>query len=137
MTFSAENPDSDDNNGKRRNLRPLANLFPYLMNYKMRVVAALAFLVLAAATTPTLPLAVRRMLDSGFTNADSQLIGQYFLALIGIAGLLAISSAGRYYFVIWLGERVVADLRREVFAHLTNLSASFSTKPRPANSYRA
>ena len=90
MTFSAENPDSDDNNGKRRNLRPLANLFPYLMNYKMRVVAALAFLVLAAATTLTLPLAVRRMLDSGFTNADSQLIGQYFLALIGIAGLLAI-----------------------------------------------
>ena len=86
---------------------------------------ALLFLMIASATTLSLPLAVRSMIDNGFTNADSSFVDNYFYALFGIAALLAISSSGRYYFVIWLGERVVADLRRDVFAHLTRLSSSF------------
>jgi ATP-binding cassette subfamily B protein len=110
---------------RRRSLRPLARLAPYLRRYKGKVAGALFFLVLAAVTTLSLPLAVRRMIDKGFTHSDSFFIADYFIALIGIAAVLALASAGRYYFVITLGERVVADLRRDVFAHVTRLSASF------------
>ncbi|MEP0941294.1 MAG: ABC transporter transmembrane domain-containing protein [Rhizobiaceae bacterium] len=109
----------------RVGLRPLARLLPYIMRYKGHLVGAFVFLALAAATTLSLPLAVRSMIDNGFSKADSAFIDNYFYALFAIAALLAVSSSMRYYFVIWLGERVVADLRNEVFAHLTKLSASF------------
>ena len=109
----------------RLGLRPLTRLFPYVLRYKGHLVGALVFLALAAATTLSLPLAVRSMIDNGFTKADSTFVDNYFYALFAIAAVLAISSSMRYYFVIWLGERVVADLRNEVFAHLTKLSASF------------
>jgi ATP-binding cassette subfamily B protein len=106
-------------------MKPLAHLLPYILRYKGHVVGAMIFLALAAITTLSLPLAVRSMVDNGFSKADSAFVDNYFYALFAIAGLLAISSAMRYYFVIWLGERVVADLRTDVFAHLTKLSASF------------
>ena len=109
----------------RSGIRPLARIFPYLARYKGHVAGALFFLVIAAATTLTLPLAVRRVIDFGFSAEDTQFINNYFAMLVAISAVLAISSAGRYYFVIWLGERVVADLRRDVFAHVTRLSASF------------
>lgn len=109
----------------RTGLGPLKGLVPYIMRYKAHLGGALVFLVLAALTTLSLPLAVRRMVDEGFTEANSTLVNSYFYALFAIAALLAISSAGRYYFVIWLGERVVADLRHDVFSHITRLSASF------------
>ena len=106
-------------------MKPLAHLLPYILRYKGHVVGAMIFLALAAITTLSLPLAVRSMVDNGFSKADSAFVDNYFYALFAIAGLLAISSAMRYYFVIWLGERVVADLRTDVFAHQTKLSASF------------
>ncbi len=121
----SDEPAPMDEEEKRRNLRPLLTLYPYLLRYKLQVAAALVFLVLAAATTLVLPIAVRRLVDSGFSVADSQLVGNYFAALMAIAAMLAVSSAGRYYFVIWLGERVVADLRKDVFSHITTLSAFF------------
>ena len=110
---------------RRRALSPLRALMPYMLRYRGHVVAALFFLTLAAATTLTLPLAVRRMIDHGFSSADSTFIAQYFSMLVAIAALLALASACRYYFVITLGERVVADLRRDVFGHVTTLSADF------------
>ena len=110
---------------KRRSIRPLATIFPYLLKHKARVVAAICFLMLAAATTLTLPLAVRRMIDHGFSQNDTQFIDQYFTMLVAIAAVLAIASSGRYYFVIWLGERVVSDIRSDVFRHLTTLGADF------------
>jgi ATP-binding cassette subfamily B protein len=85
----------------------------------------LFFLSLAAFTTLALPTAVRRMIDHGFNAADRGLINSYFVMLFLIAGLLAIASACRYFFVINLGERIVADLRRDVFAHVTRLSPAF------------
>jgi ATP-binding cassette subfamily B protein len=111
--------------GQRRSLRPLRRVFPYLARYKRLVAGALFFLALAAATTLTLPLAMRRMIDHGFGSTDSTFISQYFSMLLVIAALLAVASAARYYFVITLGERVVADLRRDVFAHVTKLSPAF------------
>ena len=109
----------------RRSLRPLSRIFPYLGRYRGMVAGALFFLTLAAATTLTLPLAVRRMIDHGFSASDTDLIANYFSMLIVIAVVLAGASAARYYFVITLGERVVADLRRDVFAHVARLSPGF------------
>jgi ATP-binding cassette subfamily B protein len=106
-------------------LKPLKTLFPYVLRYKGMVAAALFFLVLAAATTLTLPLAVRRMIDHGFNASDSGFIANYFSMLMAVAAVLALASACRYYFVITLGERVVADIRRDVFAHVTTLSPAF------------
>ena len=110
---------------RRRSLKPLGRLAPYVRRYPGLALGAMAALVLAAVTTLALPLAVRRMIDHGFTTDDSSLIANYFLMLMGMAGLLAAASGLRYYFVITLGERVVADLRSDVFSHVTRLSPAF------------
>jgi len=109
----------------RRSLGPLRRLAPYVLRYQGMVGAALFFLALAAVTTLTLPLAVRRMIDHGFSSSDSTFIADYFSMLVMIAALLALASACRYYFVVTLGERVVADIRRDVFDHVTTLSPAF------------
>jgi ATP-binding cassette subfamily B protein len=88
------------------------------------VLAALAALVASAAATLAVPLAVRGMVDHGFSGAGGT-IDSYFIALIGLGLALAVASAGRMYAVNWLGERVVADLRREVFGHLAMLGPAF------------
>ncbi len=106
-------------------LRPLRRIAPYVVRYRGLVAGALLFLLLAAATTLSLPIAVRHMIDRGFSESDSVFISQYFLVLIGVAALLALASACRYFFVITLGERIVADLRADVFTHVTQLSPGF------------
>jgi len=116
--------------GRRPNLRPLASLLPYIGRYRGRALAALGALVLAAVTTLVVPLAVRRMIDFGFTERGLSLINSYFLVMIGIAAVLAFASASRFYLVTTLGERIVADLRGDVFAHLTSLSAAFFDEAR-------
>ena len=110
---------------KRRSVAPLARLLPYLMRYRGLVAGALVFLSLAAAATLALPLAIRRMVDHGFNQTDPSFINSYFTMLIAMAVVLALASAMRYYYVITLGERIVADLRREVFDHVTQLSPAF------------
>ena len=116
------------NSSKRTSLRPLAKLVPYILKYKIQVALAIFFLLLAAVTTLTLPMAVRRVIDHGFTGSDPALVNSYFTVLIAIAGLLALASSCRYYFVIWIGERIVADLRNDVFANVTRLSPEFFDK---------
>jgi ATP-binding cassette subfamily B protein len=116
--------------GRRPNLRPLASLLPYIGRYRGRALAALGALVLAALTTLVVPIAVRRMIDFGFTERGLNLINSYFLVMIGIAAVLAFASASRYYLVTTLGERIVADLRSDVFSHLTSLSAAFFDEAR-------
>ena len=124
MAEARENqPSESPRRGKA--LRPLARLVPYLSRYRPMVAAATFFLVLAAATTLALPLAVRRMVDHGFAFSDGSFINNYFGMLMALATLLAVASAMRYYYVITIGERVVADLRREVFTHITRLSPAF------------
>jgi ATP-binding cassette subfamily B protein len=108
-----------------RSIRPLGRLLPYLKRYRGVVAGALAALTVAAVTSLALPLAVRRMIDHGFSQADSSFINSYFVMLMVMAIVLAVASAMRYYFVITLGERIVSDLRREVFDHDTRLSPSF------------
>ncbi|ESW86812.1 ABC transporter [Mesorhizobium sp. LSJC269B00] len=116
---------SGEQDGRRRSLGPLRRLYPYIFRYRKLVIGALISLAIAAATTLALPLAVRRMIDHGFSASGTVVIAEYFAALVAMAAILAAASAGRYYFVITLGERVVADIRSDVFSHVTTLSPSF------------
>jgi len=110
---------------KARTLKPLKRLMPYLMRHRARVWAALLALLAAAAATLAVPLAVRRVIDHGFSAENAQFVDKYFAMMLGVAALLAVASAARYYFVTWLGEKVVADLRTDVFSHLLHLSPAF------------
>ena len=109
----------------RRSLKPLLALVPYVARYRGRIAAALGALTVAAMATLAVPLAVRRMIDFGFAAESAEFIDQYFAMMLVVAAVLAASSALRYYLVITLGERVVADLRDAVFSHLLRLSPGF------------
>jgi ATP-binding cassette, subfamily B, bacterial len=91
----------------------------------MRIVLALIALTIASAATLVVPVAVRRMIDFGFSDSNAGLIRAYFLGMIGVVAVLALASGARYYLVMTLGERVVAELRANLFAHLTRLDPSF------------
>src|SRR5919112_5839792 len=103
----------------------LKPLLPFALAYKGRIAAALAALVAASAATLVVPVAVRRVVDHGFSEQSGHIINAYFGVLILVVAVLALASALRYYFVITLGERVVADLRAAVFRHLTRLDPAF------------
>ena len=114
-----------EENSKRKSLRPLLMLKPLIVAHKGMVAAAFVALVVSALAMLSVPMAVRRMIDSGFGANDASLINNYFLTLIGIGLVIAIASPARIYCVNWLGERVVADLRARTFAHLARLGPSF------------
>jgi len=106
-------------------LQPLKLLVPYVQRYQARAIAAAVALLVAAFATLAVPIAVRRMIDFGFTDRGAELINNYFTVLIAVAAVLGLASAARFYLVTTLGERIVADLREEVFVHLTKLSPEF------------
>lgn len=114
-----------DRRGRMDTLKPLRRIFPFLAPYRAYILGALVALLAAAAATLVVPLAVRRMIDHGFNRENALFIDQYFGMLIMVALVLGVASATRYYFVTWIGERVVADLRDAVFRKLTDLSLSF------------
>jgi len=109
----------------RAQLRPLLALAPYVARYRWRAILALISLTVAAITTLVVPVAVRRMIDFGFTPQGIAMINSYFSVMIAVVAVLAGASASRYYLVMTIGERIVADLRRDVFAHLISLSPAF------------
>ncbi|WP_022720938.1 ABC transporter transmembrane domain-containing protein [Rhodopseudomonas sp. B29] len=110
---------------KRSRLKPLLALAPYVGRYRGRAALATIALVVAAVTTLVVPMAVRRLIDFGFSAEGIELINSYFSVMLGVVAVLAVASAARYYLVMTIGERIVADVRRDVFAHLTALSPSF------------
>lgn len=123
--LTADDRAQDDQRSGRKRLRPLLGLWPYLLNYRGRALLALVALTVAAVTTLVVPVAVRRMIDLGFSPEGIALVNNYFSVMLGVVAVLAGASALRYYLVMTIGERIVADLRRDVFAHLTTLSPSF------------
>jgi ATP-binding cassette, subfamily B, bacterial len=123
--LSASDTNSETRVPSRRQLRPLMALWPYIWRHPGMVLAALVALVVSAAVMLTVPVAVRRMIDHGFSDADGVFIDKYFAMLIAIGLVLAVASAGRMFAVNWLGERVVADLRANVFRHLATLGPAF------------
>ena len=109
----------------RAKLRPLLALAPYMARYRGRAFLALIALTIAALTMLMVPVAVRRMIDFGLSPEGIAMINSYFSVMIAMVGVLAFSSAARFYLVMTIGERIVADLRRDVFAHLISLSPAF------------
>ena len=111
-------------------LGALKPLVPYGLAYRGRIAAALAALMVASGATLVVPIAVRRVVDFGFTDQGRGYIDAYFALLLVVVSVLALASALRYYLVITLGERVVADVRSAVFRHLTSLDPAFFDRTR-------
>jgi ATP-binding cassette subfamily B protein len=114
-----------DRREKGGSLKPLLRLAPFVARYKLRVVAAFVALTVAAVVTLAVPMALRRVIDFGFSGENLDMINRYFAVMILVVAALAIASAMRFYLVTWLGERVVVDLRTAVFDQLTKLSLAF------------
>ncbi|MER2264714.1 ABC transporter transmembrane domain-containing protein [Methylobacterium oxalidis] len=109
----------------KASLSALRPLIPFAAAYRGRILAAFISLVFASGATLVVPIAMRRVIDHGFSEEGHSVIDAYFLALLGVVAVLALSSAARYYTVVTLGERVVADLRSAVFRRLTVLDPAF------------
>ncbi|GAB3477687.1 ABC transporter transmembrane domain-containing protein [Polaromonas eurypsychrophila] len=109
--------------------RSLSGLLPFLRPYRGRILLAMFFLVMAAVATLVFPLALRSLIDGGLSAADKgqQLMAlrTHFFELFGVAAALGLFSAGRFYMVSWLGERVTADLRNAVYRHVLRQSPEF------------
>ncbi|HVH04068.1 MAG TPA: ABC transporter transmembrane domain-containing protein [Amaricoccus sp.] len=116
-----------DDRGKARGVGPLRGLWPYLSPYRATLWLALAALTLTAAVTLSLPIAVRRVVDNFFADSVS-LVDAYFLAALGIAALLALGTAARFYLVTRLGERVIADIRKAIYDKVIGLSPGFTER---------
>lgn len=131
---SAALPDPGPDPGERT--RPpfssLGLLWTHARDYPWHIVAAGVALVVAALATLAIPQGLKLVVDQGFgANSDAD-IAPYFRALLGIVTVLAVASALRFYFVSWMGERVVADLRKETQAHLLGLDPAWFELNRPS-----
>ena len=123
-------PDPTSPAKRSARLRPLLALAPYVARYRGRAALAFVSLTIAAVTTLLVPVAVRRMIDFGFTPEGIARINSYFSVMVAVVAVLAMASASRFYLVMTIGERIVADLRRDVFAHLMSLSPAFFNSSR-------
>ena len=114
--------------------RSLSGLLPFIRPYRGMVFLAGLFLVLAALSTLAFPLALKTLIDQGLVAAEPgarvMQLREHFVALFGVAAALGVFSAARFYVVSWLGERITADLRNAVYAHVLRQSPEFfeSTK---------
>jgi ATP-binding cassette subfamily B protein len=109
----------------RGSLKLLVELWRFVRPYRPQLAGALAALLVAAATVLGLGMGLRRLVDQGFAGSDAALLNQAVLVLFGVVGLLALATYVRFYLVSWLGERVVADIRRRVFDHILTLSPAY------------
>ena len=109
--------------------RSLSGLAPFLRPYRGRIALALLFLVLAALATLAFPVALRSLIDGGLVQSDKgaqvMALREHFVALFAVAVALGLFSAARFYMVSWLGERVTADVRNAVYAHVLQQSPEF------------
>jgi len=117
----------EEDREKSKRIGALRALWPYVLPYKALLGTAIAVLVLTAAVSLILPMAVRRVVDAFETEAAA-LLDSYFAAALGIAALFALGTALRYYLVTLLGERVVADIRTAVFDRMIGMSPAFYEK---------
>ncbi|MDR3451908.1 MAG: ABC transporter transmembrane domain-containing protein [Rhodoferax sp.] len=116
-------------NAPKGSPRSLSGLTPFLRPYRGRIGLALMFLVMAAVATLLFPLALRSLIDGGLVSTDKgaqvMALREHFFALFAVAVTLGLFSAGRFYMVSWLGERVTADIRNAVYAHVLRQSPEF------------
>jgi len=108
-----------------RDISKLRGIVRFLSPYKLWVAGAMVALVIAAGSVLAIGQALRRVVDLGFSVENAEFLDQYFLALLGIVAVLAFATFARFFMVSWIGERVVADVRREVYNHVIKLSPTF------------
>ncbi|MGZ5101107.1 MAG: ABC transporter transmembrane domain-containing protein [Usitatibacter sp.] len=121
-------PASTTQEPRKSSLATLKGLVPFLAPYKRQFLMAGVALLVAAGATLAIPYAFKQMIDLGFGAAGSksiQHVDLYFLALFGVASVLAVATAARFYMVSWLGERVTADIRNAVYKHVVTQSPQF------------
>ncbi|HEX6866712.1 MAG TPA: ABC transporter transmembrane domain-containing protein [Caulobacteraceae bacterium] len=110
---------------RRRDIRPLAHLLPFLKDDWGDAIAAGFFLLVAAAATLSLTVAARYVVDHGFAAGSAEVLNRAFLVLGGVSLVLACASALRFYFITRLGERIVADLRQALYANIMRLDPAW------------
>ena len=106
-------------------IKILASIWPFLRPYMAAMAAASVALLVAATTVLALGQGLRFLVDEGFSGGSTALLDQAFVILLGVVTLLAVATYARFYLVSWIGEKVVADLRRAVFAHVLSLDLGF------------
>ena len=110
---------------KTKDIRVLKGLVEYLSPYKWGLVGALIALIIAASTVLSIGQGLRFLVDDGFGSNDAALLDKALLVLLGVVILLAIATYARFYLISWVGERVVADIRKKVFDHIIRLDPGF------------
>jgi ATP-binding cassette subfamily B protein len=118
-------PDSPADRPKSRSLKPLRALWPYLRHYKRTLLLALGALLIASGAMLVLPIAFRGVIDQGMAVQNSATIDLYFAAFLAAAVVFGLFAALRFYLVTWLGERVVADLRADIYARVVRMDPTF------------
>lgn len=121
----AESMRTSEDRPKSRSLQPLRALWPYLAPYKGTLALALAALLIASAAMLVLPIAFRNVIDKGMAVSDRSTIDMYFAAFLGAAAIFGVFAALRFYLVTWLGERVVADLRSDIYRRVIRMDPTF------------
>tara|TARA_B100000676_G_scaffold266619_1_gene280394 strand:- start:3344 stop:5143 length:1800 start_codon:yes stop_codon:yes gene_type:complete len=106
-------------------IKVLASIGPFLKPYMAAMIGALVALLIAAATVLALGQGLRFLVDEGFGGGGTALLDQAFVILLVVVALLAVATYARFYLVSWIGEKVVADLRRAVFEHVLSLDLGF------------
>ncbi|TAD92360.1 MAG: ABC transporter, partial [Alphaproteobacteria bacterium] len=125
-------PGARDDRPASRRIGALRPILGYLAPYRSVAAGAAVALVIAAGTVLALGAGLRHLVDEGFVSGDGALLDQAVLALLGVVALMAVATYARFSLVTWLGERVVSDLRRDVFAHVLTLSPGFYETTRTA-----
>ena len=110
---------------KSRSMTPLARVLPFLRPYRWRILAGFLALICSSTATLVLPFFARGLIDQQFVARQAGQVGHYFPIFVAAAAVLGLSSATRFYFVTWLGERVTADLRKAVFDNVLRLTPAF------------
>ncbi|MFH1803861.1 MAG: ABC transporter transmembrane domain-containing protein [Pseudomonadota bacterium] len=108
-----------------RDFSSLRAILPFVKPYRLHVAGAMAALVVASGTVLALGNGLRMLVDRGFVSGNTGLLDQALFVLFAVTVLLAGASYCRFFLVSWIGERVVADIRSAVYAHIIRLDAGF------------
>ncbi|MFV0542520.1 MAG: ABC transporter transmembrane domain-containing protein [Marinicella pacifica] len=106
-------------------LTQLKLVLPLLRPYKRAILIALLFLMLGAAANLAIPVAFKLMIDLGFSAENQDRLSQYFALVFGVSIAMIVFTSLRYYWVSWIGQRVVTDLRKKVYGKVIGQSAEF------------
>jgi ATP-binding cassette subfamily B protein len=129
MSDSGIRQEHEPPKGKLANLK---TLWAFVKPYKSQLFWAGFFLIVAALTVLIVPTALGDIVDKGFSAENATKVDDYFLFFVGIVVVMAVATACRFYFVTWLGERVIADIRKAVYERLITLSPEFFEENRPS-----